>query len=127
MPGISKSNKTKFFECFYFSKGKHVMDNIVEINELVERSSLHYLIFNVNQPDDVDVSLNINMASSDDNQIADLTKELDQFANDKGKNIIEFVETFYIMKEIHVRLTQNFEKNLIECLQKCSSGKYREF
>jgi hypothetical protein len=127
MPGISKSNETKFFECFFSAKGKNVIENILEINELVQKSSLQYLIFNVNQPDDVDVSLNINMASSNDDQMLELSNELHDFADDKGVNIIYFIETFYTEREIHVRLTQNFEHYLIECSQKCSSGKYKEF
>jgi len=124
MPGINKSEEAKFFEYFYYSIGIHVMNNILQIDELCEKSIL--FIDNENEPDEYyGVSIEIKLADLDKDQYNHFVTKFLDFAQNEGTCLISDVETFSIIQEINVDFKPNFEENLKNCVKQ-SWGKNKQ-
>lgn len=132
MPGISKSNETKFFEYLYCATGKHVLDNILQIDELSEKSLMIFINQDELSDDENDGeevscgSLEIKLADLDKDHFVQFASEVINFSNTEGAVLIKDMEIYSSIQELHLNLKSGFEENLQKCVTKCW-GKYKEF
>jgi len=122
MPGINKSEEAKFFEYFYYSIGIHVMNNILQIDELCEKSFMFIPASALlDDGDELDEnsggSIEIKLADLDKDQYNHFVSKFLDFANHEGTCLISDVETFSIIQEINVEFKPNFEENLKKCVK----------
>lgn len=124
MPGISKSKEAMFFECFYYSIGLHIMNNILQIDELCEKSLMFIPARDLGENDDDEDeleggSIEIKLADLDKDQYDQFVIQLIHFSNNEGAFLISYIETYSNIQEITVEFKSNFKENLDTCVKQC--------